>query len=176
MTDPVPAKIGVQPFGFGKWIKENSHLLMPPVNNHCLWNSDDFTVMAVGGPNARTDYHVNETEEWFFQYKGDMLLKVVDGGEFKDIHIKEDEMFLLPGNVPHNPVRFENTVGVVLERKRPAGSLDRLRWYCEECKEIVHEESFHCTDLGVQLKPVIQRYAANEELRKCKCGHVNPAK
>ncbi|KAH6564060.1 hypothetical protein BASA60_004981 [Batrachochytrium salamandrivorans] len=85
-------------------------------------------------------------------------------------------MFLLPGNVPHNPVRFENTVGVVLERKRPAGSLDRLRWYCEECKEIVHEESFHCTDLGVQLKPVIQRYAANEELRKCKCGHVNPAK
>ncbi|KAK5666735.1 3-hydroxyanthranilic acid dioxygenase [Batrachochytrium dendrobatidis] len=171
------ARIGLMPFNFEKWIKENSHLLKPPVNNYCLWNSDDFIVMAVGGPNARNDYHVNSTEEWFYQYKGDMLLKVVDGGEFKDIPIKENEMFLLPGNVPHNPVRFENTVGVVLERKRPAGSLDHLRWYCEQCTEIVYQESFHCTNLGTQLKPVIQRYFASEDLRTCKkCGHVNPTK
>ncbi|KAL2914726.1 3-hydroxyanthranilic acid dioxygenase [Polyrhizophydium stewartii] len=171
------SRIPVMPINFGKWIKENSHLLQPPVNNFCLWNSADFTVMAVGGPNARNDYHVNETEEWFYQYKGDMLLKVVDNGEFKDIHIREDEMFLLPGGVPHNPVRFENTVGIVLERKRPEGSIDRLRWYCEQCREIVYEESFFCTNLGTQLKPVIERYFADEALRTCKkCGHVNPRK
>ncbi|RKO90161.1 3-hydroxyanthranilic acid dioxygenase [Blyttiomyces helicus] len=166
MPTPLP------PFNFAKWTLENANLLQPPVNNYCLWNSKDFTVMAVGGPNARTDYH-----EWFFQQKGDMLLKVVEDGEFKDVPIKEGEMYLLPGNTPHNPVRFADTIGIVIERKRPEGSLDRLRWYCEKCTKIVYEESFHCTDLGTQLKPVIERYYASDELRTCKeCGHVNARK
>ncbi|KAF9438164.1 3-hydroxyanthranilic acid dioxygenase [Entomortierella beljakovae] len=164
------------PINFGKWIEEHSDKLQPPVNNY-LVQRGDFIIMAVGGPNARTDYHVNETEEWFYQYKGDMLLKVVDNGEFKDLPIKEGEMFLLPANTPHNPVRFENTVGIVIERQRPPEAIDRLRWYCDGCKEIVYEESFHCVDLGKQLAPVINRYAADESLRKCKaCGHVNTAK
>ncbi|KAI9144223.1 putative BNA1-3-hydroxyanthranilic acid dioxygenase [Paraphysoderma sedebokerense] len=164
------------PINFTSWLQENSHLLKPPVNNYCIQRGD-FIVMAVGGPNKRTDYHVNETEEWFYQYKGDMLLKVVENGEFKDIIIKEGEMFLLPGNTPHNPVRFADTVGIVIERNRRPEEIDRLRWYCEKCQEIVYEESFHCTDLGTQLKPVIEKFANTEELRKCKkCGFMNVAK
>ncbi|KAJ3020883.1 3-hydroxyanthranilic acid dioxygenase [Thoreauomyces humboldtii] len=167
------------PLNFPKWLAENADKLQPPVNNFCLYNTADFTVMAVGGPNARTDFHVNETEEWFYQHKGPMLLRVVvdDEGETQDIDIDEGCMFLLPANTPHNPIRYADTIGLVVERKRPVGSVDRLRWYCEGCKEIVYEESFHCTDLGTQLKPVIERYYGDQELRTCrKCQHVNPRK
>lgn len=79
----------------------------------------------------------------------------------------------MAGNVPHNPVRFADTVGIVIERRRQPHEIDRMRWYCDNCKEIVYEESFYCTDLGVQLKPIIQKWANNAELRKCKCGHEN---
>lgn len=158
-----------------KWVAENSHMLKPPINNYCVYN-DEATVMIVGGPNERTDYHINETPEWFYQYKGPMLLKVVDqaqpaGQQFRDIHIHEGDMFLLPSNTPHNPVRFKDTVGVVVEQKRPRGSLDRLRWYCQSCEDQVHEVSFHCTDLGTQIKEAVNAFKADHEARTCKnCG------
>ncbi|KAK2065926.1 3-hydroxyanthranilic acid dioxygenase [Colletotrichum caudatum] len=163
------------PVNLPKWLEENSHLLKPPINNYCVYN-DGFTVMIVGGPNARTDYHINQTPEWFYQYKGAMMLKVVDEGVFKDIIIREGDMFLLPGNTPHNPVRFANTVGVVLEQRRPEGSLDRMRWYCESCRDVVHEAAFHCTDLGTQIKAAVEAFKADEQARTCKkCGTVAEA-
>ncbi|KAI0339339.1 3-hydroxyanthranilic acid dioxygenase [Trametopsis cervina] len=165
------------PLNFPKWIAENAHLLRPPVNNFCPYKGKDFIVMIVGGPNERNDYHVNETEEWFYQHKGKMLLRVVDDGQFRDIYIDEGEMFLLPANTPHNPVRFADTIGLVLERVRPEGSLDRLRWYCKTpahaVPTIIREEAFHATDLGTQLAPIIRRWQENEDLRKCRyCGAI----
>ncbi|KAI8388422.1 3-hydroxyanthranilic acid dioxygenase [Radiomyces spectabilis] len=164
------------PINFKQWVDENAHKLQPPVNNFILSKGEDTIVMVVGGPNARTDYHVNETEEWFYQVKGSMLIKVVDNEEFKDIHINEGEMFLLPAKVPHNPVRFANTVGIVIERIRLPHQIDTLQWYCAktDCRRIIYHESFHCTDLGTQLKPIIERFASNQDLRTCKhCGTVN---
>ncbi|KAM7205800.1 3-hydroxyanthranilic acid dioxygenase [Naviculisporaceae sp. PSN 640] len=166
------------PVNLPKWLEENSHLLKPPINNYCVYN-EDVTVMIVGGPNARTDYHINTTPEWFYQYKGAMLLKVVDSSTpdspFKDIIISEGSMFLLPPNTPHNPVRFADTVGIVLEQKRPEGSVDKMRWYCgnETCREIVYEAAFHCTNLGTQIKAAVEDFKGDLEKRTCKkCGEV----
>ena len=102
-----------------------------------------------------------------------MLLKVVDDGEFRDIPIREGEMFLLPPNTPHNPIRFANTVGIVLEQPRPAHSKDRLRWYCQKCRSIVYEDAFHCTDLGTQIKEAVNGFKNDDEKRKCgNCGEL----
>ena len=73
--------------------------------------------MIVGGPNARKDYHYNETEELFFQLEGDILVKTQQDGKCVDVPIKAGEMFLLPAKIPHSPNRSANSVGLVIERK-----------------------------------------------------------
>lgn len=50
------------PIHLGRWIEDHEALLHPPINNKMIQVGEDFFVMAVGGPNARTDYHVNQTE------------------------------------------------------------------------------------------------------------------
>lgn len=164
------------PINIHKWIAENKHLLQPPVNNYCI-HRGGFTVMIVGGPNARTDYHINQTPEYFHMFKGDMLLKVIDEGEFKDIPITEGDSFLLPPNVPHNPVRFADTIGLVIEQDRPIGVNDKVRWYCTNCKEVVNEVEFYCSDLGTQIKEAIVAFDGDLEKRTCKaCGTLNYSK
>lgn len=107
-----------------------------------------------------------------------MLLKTIEqdknGREtFRDIMIPEGSLYLLPPNVPHSPVRFADTVGVVIELPRPQGSIDRLRWYCQGCKSQVHEKSFECVDLGTQIKEAVVAFEADKDARTCRsCGEV----
>lgn len=167
-------------------LEKNSHLLQPPINNYCVYHpssplTSGLTVMVVGGPNARTDYHINTTPEFFYQHKGSMLLKTVDTSstphKFVDIPIHENSLYLLPANTPHNPVRFANTVGIVLEQPRPEDSVDVMRWYCKNCANVVHEASFHCSDLGSQIKEAVQAFEGDKDARTCKeCGTVNDSK
>ena len=108
----------LQPINFKKWIDEHRHLLKPPVGNQQVWEDREFIVMVVGGPNSRTDFHINEGEEFFYQVEGDINLRVIEDGKPTDLPIREGEIFLLPPRVPHSPQRPAGTVGLVIERKR----------------------------------------------------------
>lgn len=159
------------PINFTQWIEENREELKPPVGNKKIWEDADFMVFVVGGPNRRKDYHIDPSEEFFYQLEGEMTLRVVEDGEARDVVIREGEIFLLPSMVPHSPQRGENTLGLVIEHKRQPGDHDGLRWYCEECGEVLHEEFFYLTDIVVQLKGAIQAFWADDEKRTCDhCG------
>jgi 3-hydroxyanthranilate 3,4-dioxygenase len=155
------------------WVDEHRELLKPPVGNKMVWQDSEFLVMVVGGPNQRKDFHVEEGEEFFYQIEGDITVRIIEEGEPRDIAIKEGEMFLLPARVPHSPQRPAGTIGMVIERQRKPGELDHLRWYCEECRDVLYDASFQLEDLGTQLKPIIESFYSDEGMRTCnKCGAV----
>ena len=141
------------PINFKSWIEENRHLLKPPVGNKVVYEDTELIIMVVGGPNTRKDYHIDEGEEFFYQLEGGMVLRIMENGMPKDLAIKEGEIFLLPPKVPHSPQRFENTVGLVVERKRRKGELDAFQWYCDECNSLLYEEHLQLKDIVKQLPP-----------------------
>jgi 3-hydroxyanthranilate 3,4-dioxygenase len=163
------------PFNLQKWIDDNRELLKPPIGNKNLYvKAGDFIVMVVGGPNARKDFHYNETEELFIQLEGDILVKIQEDGVVKDIHIKQGDIFLLPANTPHSPIRGENTVGLVIEMVRKnTKHQDGLQWYCDNCNAPLQDYRFNLENIEVDFLSRFKSFYASEEMRTCKkCGHV----
>ncbi|MEO7773630.1 MAG: 3-hydroxyanthranilate 3,4-dioxygenase [Steroidobacteraceae bacterium] len=162
-------------FNFRQWIDDHRHLLKPPVGNKQVFHDSEFIIMVVGGPNTRSDFHVDPGEEFFYQLEGDMLLKTIQDGRMVDVPIRAGDILLLPPNVPHSPQRRADTVGLVIERKRRAGEQDALQWYCAACSHLLYEEYFALTDIEQQFPPVFQRFYASRARRTCKhCGTLAP--
>ena len=159
------------PINFNNWIDENRHLLKPPVGNKVVYENTEFIIMVVGGPNTRKDYHIDEGEEFFYQIEGNMILRIIKDGKPEDININEGEIFLLPPKIPHSPQRFENTVGLVIERKRRKGELDGFQWYCDTCYNLLYEKYFTLTNIVTQLPPIFEKFWKDDDARTCK--HCN---
>ena len=166
-----------KPFNFQQWIEDNKELLKPPVGNKCVYTeSEDFIIMVVGGPNSRKDYHYNETEEFFYQIKGDIIVKIQEGGESKEVSIKEGEVFLLPAKVPHSPIRSEGSVGLVIECKRTAEERDGLQWYRDKCNNPLHDTYFKLRSIEKDFIPRFEEFYSSEEMRTCSsCGEIMKA-
>lgn len=165
----------MKPFNLTKWIEDNRHLLKPPVGNKNIYPlSDDYIVMVVAGPNARKDYHYNETEELFYQLEGSIKVVIQEDGERKEMELNAGDMYLHPGGVPHSPSRSEGSIGLVIERKRAGkGYTDGLLWFCENCNNKLHEVYFELNDIEKDFLPHFEHYYNSEELRTCdKCGTV----
>ena len=165
-------------FNLMQWIDDNRHLLKPPVLNQTVYKDSDFIIMIVGGPNLRTDYHVDPFEEFFYQLKGNMTLKTVENGKLRDVPIAEGNILLLPPGVPHSPQRPEpESFGMVMERARPDGVLDAFEWYCGTCATRIHHRDVQVRDIVTDLPPVFEEYYGTVADGVCpECGAPNPKK
>ena len=164
-----------KPFNLNKWIDENRHLLKPPVGNKNIYvDSEDYIVMIVAGPNARKDYHYNETEELFYQLEGSITVYVQDEGEKKAMTLNAGDMYLHPAKTPHSPNRTEGSIGLVIERKRQGlNAKDGLLWFCDNCNHKLYEVYFDLTDIESDFLPHFQHFYNSEDLRTCdNCGTV----
>ena len=169
------------PFNFLKWVDDNQQYLKPPIGNKLLHAGGDMIVMVVGGPNTRVDFHDDPVEEWFYQIRGDMILKIAQDGEIYDVPIREGGGFLLPPHTPHAPQRPQpDSVGLVVESPRMPGMKDAFEWYCFNCNARVHRAELSLLNpsgIVTELPKLFNDFNDNSEARKCQnCGTVHPEK
>ena len=159
------------PFNLQHWIDANRHALVPPVANRQVFPAGDFVIMVVGGPNARSDFHVDPGAEFFHQLEGTLTLKTMQDGRPVDYTIAAGDVFLLPPGVPHSPQRPAGSIGLVLERRRSAAEQDGFQWYCPTCHGLLYEEYFVLEDIETQFPPLFERFYADDARRRCRdCG------
>ena len=163
-----------KPFNLQKWIDENRDDLKPPVGNRNLYkDAGDYIVMIVAGPNARKDYHYNETEELFYQIEGDIIVRIQVDGKPVDVPINEGEMFLLPAKVPHSPIRADKSIGLVVELKCDTNMKYGLMWFCDNCNTKLHDTYFQLKNVEKDFQPRFREYYNSEEKRTCpECNSV----
>ncbi|MBC2838035.1 3-hydroxyanthranilate 3,4-dioxygenase [Robiginitalea sp. SC105] len=166
------------PFNLNEWLEKNRDQLRPPVGNKNLYkDADDYIVMVVAGPNARKDYHYNETEELFYQLEGSIEVHIQEDGQKKTFTLGPGDMYLHPAGVPHSPVRHEGSIGLVVERRREDLDLqDGLLWFCENCNHKLYEAYFTLNDIEKDFLPHFEAFYGSRALRTCgACGTVMEA-
>jgi len=171
----------LKPFNFKAWVEKNADKLRPPVGNQLLHHEGNMIVMVVGGPNTRMDFHDDPVEEWFFQQKGDMMLKIADGGKIYDVPVREGEVFLLPAHTRHAPQRpQEGSIGIVVEAPRQPGMVEGFEWYCFNCEALVHRFEVALDGpegIVTELPKIYDAFHNSTEARTCpKCGTLHPGK
>ena len=136
--------IGKQYVELEKWLekKENKEKLKPPVCNTMLFGGkktlcerkgqEEMQVMLVGGPNTRSDYHIELGSEFFYQVEGTLRLWVQEyGNTIREVTINAGQVFMLPACVPHSPNREKVCVCVLApkreEKKKKSFSISVCR-------------------------------------------------
>ena len=124
---------------------------------------------------ARNDFHLVDSEEYFYQLKGDIKVRIREGDRIIDHLVREGETFFIPPNVPHAPVRPPDTLGVVVERRRPPGEHEHVIFYCDNCGALVEDIDFDCGDIVEHFSQAMLDFWNDDARRTCKkCGKKVP--
>ncbi len=164
------------PFGLRAWIDAHADEFEGPVSNKVVWQDSDFIFMVIRGPNARNDFHIDPRDEIFMQLEGTIRVDLIEpDGARVERRLEPGDVMLIPAWTPHSPLRPAESWGVVIERPRAADEYDTLRWYCDCCAHILHEATFHVSDIETELRVALERFNADVSLRTCdECGCVLP--
>jgi 3-hydroxyanthranilate 3,4-dioxygenase len=160
-------------FNLAAWTEEHLPTAQGALGNREVFKNSDFIFQIIKGPNARNDFHIDPFDEIFYQLKGHIFVETIEDGKVVRHRVNEGEIFLLPKNTFHSPLRPPGSIGAVVERPRGPGEEDGIAWFCKKCDNMLHSAYFWCEDIEVTLKKHVQEFNASEHLRTCKvCGEV----
>ena len=167
-----------RPFNFGKWIDEHAHLLKPPVGNKLVFEKAGMVVMVVGGPNQRVDFHDDPEEEFFYQLRGDMVLKVIENGEFATFPFGRGMCFCFRRmSVTRRSGRCLARSGWSWRARGGARSRMVSNGTCFGCGNRLHRVEVGVKNIVTDLPPLFAAFYADTAARTCKqCGAVHPGK
>ena len=142
-----------------------------------LWQVPQSLCFVARGREYRSEFHIDPSDELMYMIKGEMNLHYRDADGKEDISVlKEGEIIYTAAGIPHSPRFPPDAFLLVMERKRLPGEIDRFHWFCAECDNFLHEETFIVEDY--HLDPVSKAYRKffdSEEFRTCDaCGTVMP--
>jgi 3-hydroxyanthranilate 3,4-dioxygenase len=160
-----------------QWIERNRDKFQTPSGARLLFEDSEFVVLVIQGPNDRSDFHVDPSDELFYQIKGDIWVETVgDDGKRQRHDVKEGQLLLVPHLVPHSPQRPAGTTGFVVERKRRPDESESFVWFCEKCGAELNRIDKRVSELTRQINQVIRDFKASSDLHRCqRCGYENPA-
>ena len=166
----------VQPaISLWQWSAQNRDAFQPPSGAKLLFEDSEFVVLIIRGPNDRRDFHVDPSDELFYQLEGDIRVDTMgEDGRRQGHAVKEGQFLLVPHSVPHSPHRPAGTTGLVVERKRRPDESESFVWYCEKCGLELHRLDKRVSELTREVNETIRNFNASPELQRCRhCGFDN---
>lgn len=168
----------IRPVDLLAWIRMSKERNSDQLLNHdTFWNRELIVKMFDGPtPPDRSDFHINTSPELFYQFEGEMYVRMLERGEFRDHTVGPGQMFYIPPLVPHLNRRPRGSIGLAIHQQRAPGALDAVAWYCESCGEQLHRIDYLFKDLLEQLPPLVRAFLADEDKRTCgRCGWQMPS-
>lgn len=142
-----------------------------------LWQEAESLAFVARGREYRSEFHINESDEFTYMIKGTMHLHYrTPEGKEEICVIPQGSTNFMPGNTPHSPRFPPDAFALITERGRREGEVDRFQWYCPKCDGLLHEESAVVDDYGKDfVSQAYRNFFGSTEHRTCKaCGNVMP--
>ncbi len=153
------------------------HLTETRKRTQQLWLTANSMAFIARGREYRSEFHINPSYEIQYSLRGDLNLHYrTEEGVEKVAFVPEGSCLFQPPLVPHSPRFAPDAFQLVIERARVPGDIDRFCWFCMNCDNFLHEETYVIDDY--RADPVTQAYrnfyelGGIPELQEVRDGHA----